>query len=55
MSDELKDALFVFAANLLRLEVPPACRDGVEANLRLLTGHARTLEDWLDREEASKP
>ncbi len=52
MSDEPEDFLSVFAAGLLRLDVPPACRDGVDANLTLLARHARTLEDWLDRQEA---
>jgi hypothetical protein len=51
---EPKDALAVLAADLLKLDVPPACRDGVEANLRLLAGHARTLESWLDRPEAPR-
>jgi len=52
MSEEPDDLLSVFAAGLLRLDVPPACRDGVEANLKLLAQHARTLEDWIDRQEA---
>jgi len=52
MSDEPDDILSAFAASLLRLDVPPACRDGVEANLKLLAQHARTLEDWLKRAEA---
>lgn len=55
MSDELKDALSVFATDLLKLDVPAECREGVEANLRLLAGHARTLEAWLDQTEAGKP
>jgi len=53
MNEKPEDALSVFAG-LLRLDVPPACRDGVEANLRLLADHARTLENWLDRTEAPK-
>jgi len=54
MSEERNDVLSVFAAGLLRLDVPPACREGVEANLTLLAQHASTLEDWLDRREASQ-
>ena len=48
---ESKDALTALAAEMLRLDVPLECRDGIEANLRLLAGHARTLESWLDRSE----
>jgi len=48
---EPKDALAVLAADLLKLDVPPECRDGVEANLRLLAAHAGTLESWLERPE----
>lgn len=51
MSKEPKDALTVLAAEMLKLDVPPECLDGVEVNLRLLAGHARTLEAWLDRED----
>ncbi|GEM_PF-5849505 len=51
MSEEPDDILSAFAASLLRLDVPPACREGVEANLTLLARHARTLEDWLKRED----
>jgi len=54
MSEERDEFLSVFAAGLLRLDVPPACHEGVEANLKLLAQHARTLEDWLDRQEAPK-
>jgi hypothetical protein len=54
MSEETKPAegvvAYAFAADMLRLDVPPACRDGIEANLRLLADHARTLEAWLERE-----
>ncbi|HMA52419.1 MAG TPA: AtzG-like protein [Magnetospirillaceae bacterium] len=51
MSEEQKDALTALAAEMLKLDVPPECREGVEANLRLLAGHARTLESWLDKPE----
>ena len=51
---EPKDALAALSADLLKLEVPADCRDGVEANLRLLAGHARTLESWLDKPEAPR-
>jgi hypothetical protein len=51
MGEEPKDALRELAAEMLTLDVPPACRDGVEANLRLLASHARTLEAWLERQE----
>ena len=54
MSEELDDSLSLFAAGLLRLDLPPACREGVEANLRLLAEHARTLETWLDGRKAPK-
>lgn len=49
---EPKDALTALAAEMLKLDLPAACRDGVEANLRLLAGHARALESWLDKPEA---
>ena len=54
MSEEQDDVLSAFAAGLLRLEVPPACREGVEVNLKVLAQHARTLEDWLDRQGTPK-
>jgi hypothetical protein len=55
MSDDPKNSEIEFAAELLALTVPPACREGVEANLRLLAGHARVLEAWLkDREVSGK-
>ncbi len=47
--DEPKEGLTVLAAEMLQLDVAPACREGVEANLRLLAGHARILEAWLDK------
>ena len=52
MSDDPKNSDVDFAAALLALTVPPACLEGVEANLRLLAGHARTLEAWLKECEA---
>ncbi len=52
MSDHREELSFAFAAEMLKLAVPQACRDGVEANLALLGSHARILEDWLDRQEA---
>ncbi len=50
MGEKKKDALAEFATDMLMLEVPPACQEGVEANLRLLASHARTLETWLESE-----
>jgi len=48
MGEKSKDALAEFATDMLKLDVPPACKQGVEANLRLLASHARTLEAWLE-------
>jgi hypothetical protein len=50
MSDESEAALFALTTDLLKLDLPPACQEGVEANLRLLGTHARTLEAWLERQ-----
>ena len=52
MSEEPIETVSVLAAELLGLDVPPDCREGVEANLRLLADHARILESWLERPEA---
>jgi hypothetical protein len=46
--EKAKDALADFATELLKLDMPSDCREGVEANLRLLASHARTLEAWLE-------
>lgn len=52
MSEKPKEALTALAAEMLKLDLPRECRDGVEANLRLLASHARTLESWLEGKEA---
>jgi hypothetical protein len=36
-------------AKLLNLEIPEACRPGIEANLVLLHYHANILDDYLAR------
>ncbi len=50
MGEKPKEALAEFAADMLKLDMPPVCKEGVEANLRLLASHARTLEAWLEAE-----
>ncbi|MBW8882230.1 MAG: DUF4089 domain-containing protein [Asticcacaulis sp.] len=39
-------------AKMLGLDLPEACREGVAANLDLLTRHVKVLDDVLDRDDA---
>ncbi len=44
---EQKDPL-LFAAAILGIDVPEACRDGIAASLTLLETHARILDRFAD-------
>ena len=55
ISNQQRGALIFLAAELVKLDLPDICIEGVESNLRLLATHARTLETWLDRERDEAP
>lgn len=39
-------------AKALGLDLPEACRSGVQANLELLAQHARVLDDYVAGDDA---